>query len=116
MADGPNHEHNFQNGILNPEANLTEIVRYLRFYKGTDKYQSNLRQYLPKLAHPQYGASFEEFIGDYEDARQKKDLIEAVKAEKSALKLSSEEKEEAKKSILEKVKVTEKASKKAKKD
>lgn len=82
MSDGPNHEANFQAGILNAEANLKDIVRFLRFYKGEDKYQSYLRQYLPMLAKLEYTEVFDEFIDDYENEERVKELKTALKAPK----------------------------------
>lgn len=84
MADGPNHELNFQNGILHPGSSLDEIVRYLRFNKAAPDdlrfplYQQYLFLYLPKLADPLYKTQFDEFIGDLADGPQKDELLARV--------------------------------------
>ena len=87
MADGPNHELNFANGILNPHDNLLLIRTNLRTNKrsegedGSDAYQTFLKVYLPKLAHPAYKDVFEEFIGDCQDKDAKKILVHQIAEE-----------------------------------
>lgn len=52
MADGPNYEEVFRKMQClrgdNPEG-LKTIVRYLRFFKGTDEYELYIGHYLPML-------------------------------------------------------------------
>jgi len=99
MADGPNHELNFQNGILTTPSNLVEITRYLRFFKGTDSYQEYLRVYLPQLAKPEYEEEFAEFVKDYKNKEKAAELKDALKAlkkpTKAELDAEKKEKEEA---------------------
>lgn len=83
--DGPNHELNFQKGILQPQYCLKEIASYLRFYQGDDMYQNHLRTYLPKLAHAEYKTVFFAFIADYADTDDRKKLLDQLAAEENAL-------------------------------
>lgn len=85
MADGPNQELNFSRGILNAHDNLREIVRYLRFHRSEQMYQDYLRDYLPKLALPEYKESFLEFVGDYKDEVQRQKLLDDFAAKENAV-------------------------------
>lgn len=62
MADGPNHELNFERGILTAQSNLNEITAYLRFNKNSGRYQDFLEMYLPKLEGTEV---YDEFLKDY---------------------------------------------------
>jgi len=69
--DGPNFESLFQSmNCLNGEANLKEIVQYLRFSKSEGGYQTFLAHYLPMLPKEE----FDEFIVDVTDSAKSEEL------------------------------------------
>lgn len=74
-SDGPNHYNNFIGmKTLNAEANLKEILRWLRFFKGEDNYQTLLNHYLPMLPEEHFTELIEdvEFFGEDEKVDKKK--------------------------------------------
>ncbi len=81
--DGPNIEKLFtETDCLTAQSNLKEICQYLRFFQTEGGYQIYLRQYLPKLAKPEYADEFNEFIDDLEDEEMANELKKGMKEPK----------------------------------
>lgn len=75
--DGPNYFELFQRCPTNLPAEI--VVRYLRFFKDSDKYQDFLLHYVPLLPEDVR----DEFLKDIDDKDKKKDVKAEIKETES---------------------------------